>query len=534
MKRIYIILLLTAAALSAEGQIARNYSHRHLIPVDENHSTTKYTILNAPVGPQAGFYTIGGPFDNSADLKKLRECLSMMEEAGMTEESFSRMVNNVGTFIKTHENEQVQGNVALGMLYRNIVPTSLRDINKAQQYYQNAVDKIPWDDSISLAQARYLMADCINPSKPKEGIGFMARQLGLATEYNHYYSSGLGDIYTNGWGCYVDYYLAATMYDIAQRFGNETSTFNSYALDYYMSHPAKTAEDTIAAHNYMLFQYNVRITNDYGRARQCAMIAAEQGYAPAFYALAMMYENILPNLTEQQRKENTFYWMRKGADMGYEPCIEGLARIALQYNIDTLKGPVEMDKMSAKECAQKGYALRVRSSEKGGIISLRRLAHDYMQGSPDGYLKKDQEKAYILLSALAFQGDIRAEFDLQELTKDYTPGKRDSARINNKIFELVEKLNKQKDENLDRIYNNKDAAMPTFANHWGEYMYDASKELTQNPLYWSRLMDSYKMAIHCYEDLMKEVSVAPLRYRIMIETYCKKRIKQLEDRMKTF
>ena len=526
--------------MAAEAQIPRNYNHGKLTPIT-NRTMGQITMLNAPIGVSSGLYTNGGPFDDSADLIKLREYIYTIQDAGFTEESFERVINQVGTFIKTHEQEHSQGYITLGMIYRYAYPETFRNFDLALQYYSNTLSLIPQEDHISRAQILYLMSDCIDAQHPELHINNMARYLGKAADVNHYYACGLGDIYINGWGCYMDAYLSYVMYDVAQRFGDESSYTNACALEYFLDHPLRTSDDSIAAVNYVQYLYYIRITEDYGKARQYAILSAEKGFAPAYYAMATLYESILPNLSQEQRRKDTYYWMQRGASLGYTPCIEGMARIITQYNIDTARGPLISDLPNNQfsdriksECAKQAFLLRQRSAEHGNVISIRRLGLSYMEGNKYGYPSKDYEKAYILLSATAYHGNLRAEQDLSRLMIEYTPSKRDSAVIDDKIHAIVERINKHNDIILDKAYNSKDFHEPIYINRWSSQEFNASKELEQHPLYWSHLIKSYQVAIQCYKDLQKEIEISPTHYRIMVDTYCKKRIQQLEERLQRF
>ena len=385
--------------------------------------------------------TKGGAFDNPPTLNDILNRIEETNKRGMTYAQFNGYVKEMTYFLKENPRYRMQTYIQLGNLYNYVHPHTLRNTDRAFQFYNLVLPMV--SSSTDKAQIYLLMASCFNSIGSGEGnISELTNYLMKAAEIDGRYASGIGDIVMCGWGNFCDLYLAASFYTIGMQNGDAGSAAKMYILKYIIEHPNWTTDDSLGIFDFERYLYHSRLTNDDDRAFASLISACQRGFIPAYYYAAYNYINN-DKISIEERRKNMFRWLSKGSQAGYAPCVYGLGKIAETYTIDTAKGDIykpdtlgnysEADK---KACAKQAFELYQRAANMGSTNAMLELADRYKTGNPYGYPKQDNDKAlyyYILCTNFGNSTGIKR---IEEMRRDAT----NTEEFDNK-FELAKKQN---------------------------------------------------------------------------------------------
>lgn len=472
--------------------------------------------LEAPVGALSGLVTRGGVFDPPEEMRAIMSRIDKANHKGMSKSQMINFIDELTHYIVEHPKQRIHGYMQLGNLYRNVMPEKLRNSERAVEMYERVLELLPTNvNSNDRGQLYYIMAHCYDFDGSNGDLTRIAGYLARAYKNCPRYACSMGDLYLCGWGCYQDLYIAAMLYDLAQRHGDETAYNNLNTLEYIIRKTQpNNSNDSASIEHFRMFLYYLRLANNIGYAESELQAAAQLDFAPAYYVLGTMYERMLPGIEPNIRRREMFYWFRRGADVDFAPCLTALARVTAQYTLDSAKGDIyklnaqgHYSPVDQARCAKQSLELYQRAAELGSAIAMRSLGDLYAQGTTTGYPNQDLGQAYYWYSLAEHAGNAAAIAPLDALEKFYHPTATDTKAVHRFMQSHTESMG----ENIVGLLDLIDLC-PRFRqpNHVEANTYEHTTSISiieEEASYNSHLANTYKTVYEMFADEVSKMAM---------------------------
>ena len=458
--------------------------------------------------------TPGGIFDDPPDLIYIVDRIAVANQKGMTYAQFSGFIDELDQYIADNPKYANNGFMHLGHLYNAVNPATLRNRDKALNYYKEVSENV--GSNTDLAQLYILMASCYTQNNGQCNINQVGNYYLLAAVADQRFASLVGDMYLYGWGTYSDLELAAHFYTIGMNHGDHGANQKLRYVQFLSKMKKFNENDSTAFHDFERYSYHTHITGSHDRAFMSMMAAAEKNYVPSFDYLAQYYYNNLSNIHDPaQIRSLTFKWLRKGADAGYSPCIYSLALLVGNDVIDSLKGDIykkdnngNFSEKDKKSCAKQSFELLERANLMGSTLSMVEMGDRYFNGTTYDYPAQSLKKALICYTTASMCGSVEAQKKLDkivndhenEITQEYIKMIRSTAE------EIVEYITVQIEDIFKSIESNANVRNPRILNNTytlNNCEYEINEE---DPLYAANLAKGYQTAYEMYANYLAEMS----------------------------
>lgn len=541
-----VVILLGVLFCSSLNSIAQHVDLQQVMNLEGHHWTDKVS------GRLSGSVDIpkfiGHPSSNLLAIDY--EINEFLHNRDMSQRDFFRFKDRIDTYSREHPNELAQCFILLGNLYRFARPVELRNLDRAQTCYLNAIELLPESDNKSRGELYYMIANSYTYETQNANLGNMARYLREAIDYQPQLCSALGDLYLCGWGVYQDIYMAASLYDIARLFGDSHCYTSTRVVQYLVEHPFKDVRDSLAYDDFMHFFYYQVVQPDNTKAMANLRQSANKGFVPAYCVLAGILHDQAYHVTDvasrDQLRQASFEWYRRGVQADYSPAKVEMAQICMEWNVDTAKGfiytPDKNGNYRDKDriaCRKQALALLTDCAKHDNIKAMRLLGELYYYGGELGIPAQDKEAGLFWYSDAARRSDYEAEQMLQVL---YESGAISAAKIEELGRLTNSEMEKETKYNMHIFSSiNKDKRFKDF--NFGEmslareYAEMCMLNINQDPLLNFRLIKDYKTLYEYYERILTQIAERsykrPTTGHAEVE-YCKYRMRDLRERLDSF